>query len=136
MRTLMWSFRTRHFTVNWFIQDDVLDTSFMEKSLAARCRRNVDSGKWQCFMSEIQVVHNGTGICLGEANLGNSIYKNPAEFRDHFGMNAKGHGSYFSDMVREAIAEARERFPMLRDSISGVVMRERIVGTELKEAAV
>lgn len=46
--------------------------------------------------------------------LGNSIYEKPAEFRDHFGMNANGHGSYFSDMVREAVAEARKNLPALK----------------------
>lgn len=114
MRKLMWSFRTKNFTVNWFIEDDVLDTSYMEKSQARQCQRNVASGKWECFQSEIQVVHNGTGVCLGESYLGNSIYADPADFRDHFGMRQKGHGSYFSDMVREALGQARERFPTLR----------------------
>lgn len=117
MRNLMWTFRTRHFTVKWFIEDDILDTMGMEPALAAKCRRNVASGKWQCFSSEIQVTHNGTGVCLGEAFLGGSIYEDPAAFRDHFGMNKKGHGSYFSQMVREALAMARERFPELKQSV-------------------
>lgn len=69
----------------------------------------------------LSVTHRATKIKLGEAVLGGSIYEKPAEFRDHFGMNGKGHGSYFSQMVREAIAEARKRLPVvmqrLRDDI-------------------
>lgn len=107
----MWSFKTKNFTVVWEIEDDILDTMYMDKDMAAKCRKHVNSGNWRCFTSTISVRDNATGITLGEDFLGGSIYKKPAEFRDHFGMNAKGHGSYFSDMVREAIAQARKNFP-------------------------
>jgi hypothetical protein len=40
--------------------------------------------------------------------LGNSVYANPADFRDHVGIKAThpGCGSYFADMVREVIQHA------------------------------
>ncbi len=121
MAKKMWSFKTPQFIITWEIEKDPLDTSYMDASLAKECRQNVKSGKWKCFTSEISVTHRATKIKLGEAFLGGSIYENPADFRDHFGMNSKGHGSYFSQMVREAVEEARKRLPAvmqkLRDDI-------------------
>lgn len=137
MRKCLWSFKTKHFTISWTIEDDALDTAGMAKSLARKCRSKVDSGEWTCFLSEITVTHTKTGAVLGEAYLGNSIYEDPTEFRDHFGMNKKGYGSYFSQMVRDAVAEARKNFPTLQNSISGVVMRNLRVGdSSLKEATI
>lgn len=114
MAKKMWSFKTKNFTVIWEIEPDVLNTQFMAKEVAEECRKNVRSRKWKCFMSTVRVIENISKITLGEAYLGNSVYENPAEFRDHFAMNQKGHGSYFSQMVREAIAIARERLPALQ----------------------
>lgn len=114
----MWTFNTRHFQVAWDIEDDELCTRYMEKDLAAQCKRLVARGTWKCFSSRISVTHCGTGVVLSEVYLGGSIYGRPAEFRDHFGMKAKGHGSYFSDMVREAVAEARENFARMQSSVA------------------
>lgn len=117
MSTLMWQFNTRAFRVEWRIEEDVLDTSHMDPELAAKCRKNVASGKWQCFTSEIRVIHRASGRVLGESYLGNSLYAKPATFRDHFGMRQKNHGSYFSDMVREAVADARKEYNRLREEM-------------------
>lgn len=111
MTKKMWQFKTRNFTVRWLIEPDALYTHGMDPKLAADCKKNIRSRKWKCFQSELQVICNVTGITLGQAYLGGSIYEKPADFRDHFGMTANGHGSYFADMVKEAIAQARERFP-------------------------
>lgn len=54
---------------------------------------------------------------LAAEYLGNSVYANPAEFRDHFGMRKNNHGSYFSDMVREAVRNARMEFERTRDRV-------------------
>lgn len=113
----MWSFKTANFTVTWLIEDDDLYLDFMDKETAEECREKVQSGEWQCFNSVIRVEHRQTRTVLAESFLGNSIYANPNDFRDHFGMIPKGHGSYFSDMVREALAEARECFNKLQHEI-------------------
>lgn len=117
MSTLMWQFNTRAFRVEWRIEDDVLDTSYMDAETRAECLEKVASGEWQCFTSEIRVIHRASGRVLGESYLGNSIYAIPSEFRDHFGMRKKNHGSYFSDMVREAVAEARQEYNRLREQM-------------------
>lgn len=100
----LWTFRTRRFAVKWEISPDYdCDFSFDETGETAE---NVASGKWRCFTSHVTVELDGRVV--GEDWLGGSIYEKPSEFRDHIGMNKRGHGSYFSDMVREAIREARK----------------------------
>lgn len=102
METL-WSFQTKNFRVTWSIEPDHdCDISFDETS---ETRDKLASGEWQCFSSKVAVFYDGNEI--GADWLGGSIYANPADFRDHIGMNSKGHGSYFSDMVRAACREAR-----------------------------
>ena len=120
----MWSFKTAHFTVEWLIERDVLNTDYMDSDLADECRANVRSGEWKCFSSTIQVVHRATKRVLSESYLGNSIYADPREFRDHFGMNGKGYGSYFSDMVREAVADARKVFPAFQKEAKAEINRQ------------
>ena len=98
----MWSFKTANFRVCWDIApDDDCDTSFDETGETAE---NVASGKWECFVSRVVVYLDGRE--MGVDYLCGSIYENPSEFRDHVGARGK-YGSYFIDMVRQAIAEAR-----------------------------
>lgn len=133
MPKVMWSFKTKHFTVQWLIERDVLNTSHMDPDLAKECRAGVRSGKLKCFASEIRVVHTASKIALGASYLGNSIYENPAAFRDHFGMTRNGHGSYFSDMVREAIAEARKNFASFQGQARrDIKEKQKILAIQLK----
>lgn len=109
----LWTFKTRNFTVVWSISPcDYLDLSWDD---TGETTENIASGLWTAFDSTMTVYYRGAEV--GVDHLGSSIYQNPADFRDHIGMNAKGHGSYFSDMVREAVSSARARFkntPRLR----------------------
>jgi hypothetical protein len=103
MTQTLWTFRTKRFQVslNWDYDVD-FDISFDDTNETAE---KLESGEWTCAMFHVSVALDG--IELGSSYLGNSIYADLADFRDHIGMNARGHGSYFSDMVREAVAEAR-----------------------------
>ena len=114
----MWTFETRKFRVVWTITPCYgLDLSWDETGEAAE---KITSGEWDAFDSAIKVYHRPTGLELGAAYLGQLIYANPAEFRDHIGIKAKSrqdgvnYGSYFSDMVREAVAEARATLAQLK----------------------
>lgn len=127
MAKKMWQFKTRNFTVLWLITPDVLCTAGIEPERAAEWKKDIRAGKLKCFQSEIRVVCNATGIALGEAYLGNSLYENPAEFRDHFGMSAGGFGSYFAQMVKEAIDEARKRFPAHQAALAREVSKKKKV---------
>lgn len=84
-------------------------------------------------MSEIRVSTRYKNIPLASEYLGQSIYEKPADFRDHFGMNNKGYGSYFSQMVREAISNARKEFKKVQKAIAAERdLRKSIIGVELK----
>lgn len=113
----MWTFKTKRFAVIWRIwPEENPDLSFDE---TGETQEKVASGEWTCFCSKMSVELDG--IEIGCDYLGESIYANPADFRDHIGMNKRGHGSYFSDMVRAAIAEARTALrdaPKLRQKVA------------------
>jgi hypothetical protein len=110
----LWTFKTKNFTIAWEVTDCdcSLDLSWDD---TGETLENLQSGLWTAFDSKMAVYYRGEEIAADY--LGQSIYENPRDFRDHIGMNAKGHGSYFSDMVREAVREARAHFkdaPRLR----------------------
>ena len=110
----MWEFRTKKFLVSWKIEKTKPDLRDMEPEYALECKRRVASGEWTCFDSRVLVIYLPTMEELGTGYLGQSIYANPSEFRDHFGCAGKGHGSYFLDMVRESVRLARMNYPVLR----------------------
>jgi hypothetical protein len=100
----LWQFRTRNFRVvlscDW---DNDIDLSWADEDEL----ENIRSGLWGCYVFRV-AVYDPQGVAIGESYLGGSVYENPADFRDHIGIKATGCGSYFSDMVREAVAEARQ----------------------------
>jgi hypothetical protein len=104
----MWTFKTKNFEVRASIEpcDSSLDLSWDE---TGETRANLESGLWTAFDTRVEVFFRGRVI--GSDTLGESIYERPADFfKEHRGMNARGHGSYFSDMVREAVRHARSVF--------------------------
>lgn len=105
MQTL-WTFKTARFTVAWEVEFDPsyqYDGEDEDGSIQAM----LHSGEMVAFDSKVAVYLDGVEI--GADWLGASVYyENQVEtFRDHVGMNERGHGSYFSDMVRTAVKEAR-----------------------------
>ena len=102
MDDCLWTFRTKNFTVKWTVSPcDYLDLSWDDDGST---REGLENGRYIAFDSEIAVYFKGNKIAADY--LGQSIYENVEDFRDHFGCAGKG-GSYFSDMVREAISQAR-----------------------------
>lgn len=109
--TTLWQFETRNFRVVASISpDDECDTSFDE---TGETRDKVRSGEWTMFETAVRVYFRDAEI--GADYLGGSIYAEPRDFfREHIGLAAKSradgvnYGSYFPDMVREAIGEARK----------------------------
>lgn len=101
----IWSFSTAKFTVSL----EITPSMFPDLSWAdAETREKIESGFYTVFDSRVIVRHNETGAELGADYLVESVYENPSDFRDHFGMTRGGFGSYFADMVKEAINQARE----------------------------
>ena len=105
----MWEFKTASFIIRWEIEPcQDLDLSWDETGETAE---NIENGLWTAFDSKISVSLKYQNIELGSAYLGQSIYENPGDFRDHVGSKGKW-GSYFTDMVSEAIHEARAALPL------------------------
>jgi hypothetical protein len=114
----IWQFKTRRFRVvlawEW---EDYPDISWDD---TGEVRAKLESGEWGNYAFSVKVYCDGREIAADY--LGNSIYADPKEFRDHFGRKKNGvsqYGSYFSDMVFEAISEARKALsnvPRLRNA--------------------
>lgn len=94
---IIWEFRTRNFIVRVeALEEYDLDLSWDEDgSIAA----GIDAGGFVAFCARASVSFRGTMI--GADYLGGCIYRDYPDFID------RSRGSYFSSMVREAIAAAR-----------------------------
>lgn len=110
-----WKFQTKNFLVEWLTDDEPLDTRGVTPAQARSWKAKVDSGKWQCFASTFRVTFLPTHTVLAEEYLGGSIYANPQDFRDHFFMTKKGHGSYFRQKVEDAIRSARAELGRIQE---------------------
>ena len=73
----------------------------------------LESGEWGNYTFRVIVLADGREV--GSDYLGNSIYADPEEFYlEHIGIRARAReaglnfGTYFTDMMHGAIAEARE----------------------------
>jgi hypothetical protein len=108
------TFKTKQFrvTLDWAWEEDP-DLSWDETGeTQAKC----ESGEWGVYLFRVRVTYRGQEVASDY--LGNSIYADPAEFaKEHIGGKF---GSYFSDMVRTAIAEARRELTRDRPYIRQV----------------
>ena len=103
MTNIIWEFKTARFRVAFEIEPEYdLDLSFDD---TGEVREGLEDGRFVAFVAKVAVYLDGREV--GADYLGGCIYENPEAFRDHIGSKAKGYGSYFADMVREAIRDAR-----------------------------
>ena len=111
----MRKFKTKQFSIIAdAIEDDCLDLSWDEDGSVAR---GLASGKYVNFTARVRVYFQGREV--GSDYLGGCVYESLDAFMDHRecgkqnrefareGTGGKG-GSYFHDMIREAIGEARK----------------------------
>jgi len=116
----------RRATPNFFVSlsyeyDDDCDLSWDEtgETVAA-----IQSGEMGCYVFCVSVQERG-GAEIGVSYLGGSIYADPREFMDHrlVGRSNRQYaaegslgrcGSYFKDMLHEAISEARKTYSEAR----------------------
>lgn len=108
-------FKTKHFTVRIeALEETDLDLSFDESGEIAE---QIESGDLIVFCAHAVVYYNGRKV--GEDYLGQCIYKNLDDFADHRACGRQNRkwakqgkegrcGSYFTDMIHEAIREARK----------------------------
>ena len=120
----VWRFETKSFTVVFeALPECDADMSWDESGDVSE---KIKSGEYDLFCAHVYVLHNETGAELGNAYLGECIYERASDFRNHFGLAAKSrvaseragraisYGSYFPEMVKEAIGEARTNLAKLR----------------------
>lgn len=115
----VWAFETARFrvTLDWTWEDNP-DLSWDE---TGEVREKLESGEWGNYTFRVRVTCDDQEVACDY--LGNSIYANPKEFRDHLGLAARSradgrnYGSYFTDMVRNAIADARNELRRERPRI-------------------
>lgn len=117
---VMREFHTPNYIVRATAEEEYdLDLSFDEDGSV---RDGIESGRFIVFCAHVEVIHRPTGATLGEDYLGNCIYESFDDFMDHRACGRQNRkwakqgksgqcGSYFSDMIHEAIAEARKTFP-------------------------
>lgn len=109
--TIIYTFNTKHFVVRMSCDyDEDWDASFDETGETAR---KINTGEWSAYVFHAEVIHHDTGAVLGEDYLGNSIYADPREFRDHIGARGRW-GSYFRSMISQACTEARRNLKSMQ----------------------
>ena len=128
--TNVWHFETENFTVSFqALPDDDLDLSFDEDGSVAE---KLENGEFIAFTAKVSVcLKTATSdIELGTSYLAGCIYNTYEEFMDHKEVGKKNKewqaqgstarcGSYFSQMVTDAINEARaalKRLPNMRQA--------------------
>lgn len=118
MNTLenIYTFHTRNFTIRVDAMEEI-DPDFSFD--AGETHDKIERGELVCFAVRASVSFRGSDI--GNDYLGNCIYQNFRDFRDHLGIKKHANrGSCFSDMIRESIREARKtlsEMPTLRKTI-------------------
>ena len=106
----IWKFKTRNFLVTLSAEyEEYPDLSWDDTGEVAE---KLESGEWgnYCFAVKVYGPH---GEEIAADYLCNSIHADPADFRDHIGSQGKW-GSYFTDMVHNAIAQARKSIADMR----------------------
>lgn len=123
--TAIWTFKTANFTVRVTAEpeNETLDLSWDE---TGEVREGLESGRFVAFCAKAVVEYRGAELAAGY--LGACIYESESDFRDHVGLamrsraDGRNYGSYFADMVKTVISEAREAMaevPRLRTVSKG-----------------
>ena len=99
----LWTFNTKRFSV--VLECELEQDADISWDDTGEVAEKLESGEWTNFCFRVRVLFDGNDIACNY--LGNSIYADPADFRDHIGSKGKW-GSYFSDMVHQSIDEARK----------------------------
>lgn len=103
MYETIYTFRTKRFTVSVLAEPDYLDLDLSWDD-TGEIREKIEDGELTPYTVKAMVELDGREIAADY--LGQCIYDDIRDFRDHVGARGK-HGSYFTDMVSEAVAQAR-----------------------------
>ena len=125
MHTL-WTFKSGNFEVALeYDYETDFDHSWADEETLA----NLADGTWTSYLFKVAVYYQGEEIAADY--LGDSIYADPREFMDHRACGRRNRelaaagqagrcGSYFTDMLHNAIREAREAWNAPRPRLRSV----------------
>lgn len=127
-------FNTRHFRVVIEAHaDNEMDLSHDEN--ADETIEKLERGEWVAFQVAARVILKDTGQELGTDHLGGCIYETIEAFADHRKCGKQNRkwerqgkrgrcGSYFSDMIGQAIAEARQNLARTKAALHTIRLRQ------------
>lgn len=102
--TKLWEFKTANFRVTLSYDYDYdIDLSWYD---TGETLEKLESGELGAYVFRV-AVYDQNGEVIGADYLGGLIYADPEKFIDH---RVGRCGSYFHDMVRQAISHARKRY--------------------------
>lgn len=111
----IWKFETDKFEVRFEALEEFEDfRDITDESLWQETSEKIESGEWVIFCAKVSVILKYNGEELASDFLGSCIYESYEAFMNHRGLAAKSrkdgcnYSSYFSGMVKTAIAEARK----------------------------
>lgn len=101
----IWTFATPHFRVELACAPE--ESPDLSWNKTGEIAKKIDRGEYVNVCFRVRVLFEG--VTMGADYLGNSIYADVRDFRkEHVGARGQ-YGSYFVDMVREAISETRKQ---------------------------
>lgn len=118
-------FKTANFSVTVdAVEDNDFNFDFWDDELREETQAKLDNGELILFGVIATVTHRATGAELGSDSLWGCVYETPEEFMDHRRCGTVNRertandqsgrcGSYFTQMVREAIDKARKSLETL-----------------------
>jgi hypothetical protein len=116
---VMREFHTENYIVRVSAEEEFdLDLSWDD---TGETLKGLQNGEFIAFCAHVEVIHRLTGAVLGEDYVGNCIYRSFDDFMDHRACGKQNRkwakqgktgrcGSYFKDMISEAITEARKNY--------------------------
>lgn len=109
-RETLWAFSTANFRVEWQVSPCTdLDLSFDDTGETAE---KIASGEWLAFDSAVRVFYRGAEV--GCDYLGQSIYEDPRDFRDHIGLSEIASKAKARKNLAEAKADFAKRIAYCR----------------------